>query len=155
VANSKLLVNQWRNEPSSHHLLGHQLAFTKSAQEPQCGPDARARINDCGLLRTFGDGCPEVFVIQAFMQFNHFWGYRSNNFFNSMRWAEDTSPKVRKSLIVGRRGCIIASRTLLHCEPLHLVASISLLRSINPGAKCRVKGGVDNFLLGLRESFYA
>jgi hypothetical protein len=50
-----------------------------------------------GLLRTFGDGCPEVFVIQAFMQFSHFWGYRSNNFFNSMRWAEDTSPKVRKS----------------------------------------------------------
>jgi len=45
-------------------------------------------------LRTFGDGCPEVFVIQAFMQCSHFWGYRSNNFFNSIRWAEDTSPKV-------------------------------------------------------------
>jgi hypothetical protein len=52
-------------------------------------------------LRTFGDGCPEVFVIQAFMQFSHFGGYRSNNFFNSMRWAEDTSPKVRKSRNVG------------------------------------------------------
>jgi hypothetical protein len=49
------------------------------------------------LLRTFGDGCPEVLVIQAFMQFSHFWGYRSNNFFNSMREAEDTSPKVRKT----------------------------------------------------------
>jgi hypothetical protein len=48
-------------------------------------------------LRTFGDGGPEVFVIQACMQFSHFWGYRANNFFNSMRWAEDTSPKVRKS----------------------------------------------------------
>jgi hypothetical protein len=30
MANSKLLINQWRNEPYSHHLLGHQLAFTKS-----------------------------------------------------------------------------------------------------------------------------
>ena len=49
-------------------------------------------------MRTFGDACPEVFVIQAFMQFSHFWGYRSNNFFNSMREAEDTSPKVRKTL---------------------------------------------------------
>jgi hypothetical protein len=54
------------------------------------------------LLRTFGDGYPEVFVIQAFMQFSHFWGYRSNNFFNSMRWTEDTSPKVRKSLMWAR-----------------------------------------------------
>ena len=34
LANSKLLVNQWRNEPSSRDPLGHQLAFTKSAQEP-------------------------------------------------------------------------------------------------------------------------
>ena len=52
-----------------------------------------AVLSKRGLLRTFGDGCPEVFVIQAFMQFSHFWGYRSNHFFNSMCWAEDTSPK--------------------------------------------------------------
>jgi hypothetical protein len=32
VANSKLLVNQWRNEPSSRDQLGHHLAFTKSAK---------------------------------------------------------------------------------------------------------------------------
>ena len=38
MANSKILVNQWRNEPSSRDQLGHQLAFTKSAQEPDCGP---------------------------------------------------------------------------------------------------------------------
>jgi hypothetical protein len=31
------------------------------------------------------------------MQLSRFWGYRSNNFFNSMRWAEDISPKMRKS----------------------------------------------------------
>jgi hypothetical protein len=37
VANSKLLVNQWRNEPSSRDQLGHHLAFTKSAQEPEKG----------------------------------------------------------------------------------------------------------------------
>jgi hypothetical protein len=36
VANSKLLVNHWRNELSSRDPLGHQLAFTKSAQEPYC-----------------------------------------------------------------------------------------------------------------------
>jgi hypothetical protein len=30
-----------------------------------------------------------------------------------------------------------------------------MVRSINPGARYRVKGGVDNFLLGLRESFDA
>jgi len=49
------------------------------------------------VLRTVGEGYPEVFVIQAFMQLSHFWGYRSNNFFNSMPWVEDTSPKVRKT----------------------------------------------------------
>jgi hypothetical protein len=31
---SKILVNQWRNEPSCCHRLAHHLAFTKSAQEP-------------------------------------------------------------------------------------------------------------------------
>jgi hypothetical protein len=31
------------------------------------------------------------------MQLSHFWGYRANNFFNSMSWAEDTSPKVCKT----------------------------------------------------------
>jgi hypothetical protein len=30
MANSKLLINQWRNEPSSRDRLGHHLAFTKS-----------------------------------------------------------------------------------------------------------------------------
>src|SRR4030095_11549734 len=59
--------------------------------------DLTNRVTTSWLLLTFGEGCPEVFVIQAFMQFSHFWGYRSNNFFNSMRWAEDTSLKVRKS----------------------------------------------------------
>jgi hypothetical protein len=34
VANSKLLMNQWRNELSSRDRLGHHLVFTKSAQEP-------------------------------------------------------------------------------------------------------------------------
>ena len=65
----------------------------------------RKRLGDigseCGLLRTFSEGCPEVFVIQAYTQFSHVWGYRSNNLFNLMRWAEDTSPKVRKSLNLG------------------------------------------------------
>jgi hypothetical protein len=37
------------------------------------------------------------------MQLSHFGGYRANNFLNSMRWAEDTSPKVCKSLIVGTK----------------------------------------------------
>ena len=37
MVNSKLLMNQWRNEPSSRDQLGHHLAFTKSAQEPECG----------------------------------------------------------------------------------------------------------------------
>jgi hypothetical protein len=36
-------------------------------------------------------------VIEAVVQLSHLWGYRSNNFFNSMRWAEDTSPKVTMS----------------------------------------------------------
>src|SRR5262245_45353304 len=35
MVSSKLLVNQWRSEPSSHSPLGHELAFTKSADEPQ------------------------------------------------------------------------------------------------------------------------
>ena len=34
VENSKLLINQWRNEQSSRDRLSHYLAFTKSAQEP-------------------------------------------------------------------------------------------------------------------------
>jgi hypothetical protein len=34
VAHSKILVNEWRNEPLFRDQLGHQLAFTKSAQEP-------------------------------------------------------------------------------------------------------------------------
>jgi hypothetical protein len=34
MVSSKLLVNQWRSEPSSRGPLGHQLAFTKSADEP-------------------------------------------------------------------------------------------------------------------------
>jgi 3-phenylpropionate/trans-cinnamate dioxygenase ferredoxin component len=35
LATSKILVNQWRNEPSSRYLLGHHLAFTKTGQEPE------------------------------------------------------------------------------------------------------------------------
>jgi hypothetical protein len=35
VANSKIFINQWRNGPSSRNQLSHQLAFTKSAQEPE------------------------------------------------------------------------------------------------------------------------
>jgi hypothetical protein len=34
VGYSKILVNQWENESSSHDQLGHQLAFTKSDEEP-------------------------------------------------------------------------------------------------------------------------
>jgi hypothetical protein len=34
VANSKILVNQWRNESSPRYQLGHHLAFTKSDEEP-------------------------------------------------------------------------------------------------------------------------
>jgi hypothetical protein len=34
MVSTKLLVNQWRSEPSSHSPLGHELAFTKSADEP-------------------------------------------------------------------------------------------------------------------------
>jgi hypothetical protein len=37
------------------------------------------------------------------MQLSHFGGYRANNFLNSMCWAEETSPKVRKILIVGTK----------------------------------------------------
>jgi len=35
MAHSKILVNQWRSEPSSRDQLGHHLAFIKSAQEPK------------------------------------------------------------------------------------------------------------------------
>ena len=35
--NWKILVNQWRNEPSPRYQLGHHPAFTKSAQEPDYG----------------------------------------------------------------------------------------------------------------------
>src|SRR5262245_61197453 len=37
VATSKILVIQWRNAPPCCHRLAHHLAFTKSAQEPECG----------------------------------------------------------------------------------------------------------------------
>jgi hypothetical protein len=36
---SKILVNQWGNERSSRDQLSHPLVFTKSAQEPDCGPE--------------------------------------------------------------------------------------------------------------------
>jgi hypothetical protein len=36
MVNSKLLVNQWRKEPSSRDQLGHHLAFTKSDDDPGC-----------------------------------------------------------------------------------------------------------------------
>jgi hypothetical protein len=55
------------------------------------------------------------------MQFSHFWGYRSNNFFNSMRWAEDTSPKVRKSQhclrLCGMKPTVLDPRNLLDFHP--------------------------------------
>src|SRR5262245_14608037 len=34
VVTSKLLVNQWRSEPSSRGPLSHELAFTKSDDDP-------------------------------------------------------------------------------------------------------------------------
>ena len=34
MVSSKILVNQWRKEPASRDQLSHDLAFTKSAQEP-------------------------------------------------------------------------------------------------------------------------
>jgi hypothetical protein len=34
MVSSKILVNQWRNEPSSREQLGHHLGFTKSDEEP-------------------------------------------------------------------------------------------------------------------------
>jgi hypothetical protein len=46
------------------------------------------------LLRTFGDGCPKAFMLRAVMRLSPFLGYRSNNFFNSMREAEEPLPKV-------------------------------------------------------------
>jgi hypothetical protein len=33
----KILVNQWRNERPPRDGLAHHLAFTKRAQEPECG----------------------------------------------------------------------------------------------------------------------
>ena len=41
MVNSKLFINQWRSELSSRDLPGHQLAFTKSAQEPIVGTKTR------------------------------------------------------------------------------------------------------------------
>jgi hypothetical protein len=41
--------------------------------------------NDFASSITFGEGCPEVFVIWAVMQLSHFLGCRSDNFFNSIR----------------------------------------------------------------------
>jgi hypothetical protein len=35
MAHSKILVNEWRNEPLFRDQLRQQLAFTKSAQEPE------------------------------------------------------------------------------------------------------------------------
>jgi hypothetical protein len=37
-----------------------------------------------GVFRTFGEGCPKVYIIWAVMQLSHFLGYRSNHFFNLM-----------------------------------------------------------------------
>jgi NAD binding domain of 6-phosphogluconate dehydrogenase len=34
MKNAKILMSQWRNRDSSHNQLGHQLAFTKNAEEP-------------------------------------------------------------------------------------------------------------------------
>jgi hypothetical protein len=34
VTHSKILMNQWRNRTSSRDQLGHQLAFTKTDDEP-------------------------------------------------------------------------------------------------------------------------
>jgi hypothetical protein len=34
VANGKILVNQWKNEPSFRYELSHHLVFTKSDEEP-------------------------------------------------------------------------------------------------------------------------
>jgi hypothetical protein len=49
VTNSKILINQWRNEPSSRDRLGHHLAFTKSAQEPgNCGEVCPAGVTSKG-----------------------------------------------------------------------------------------------------------
>jgi Rieske [2Fe-2S] domain len=55
LATSKILVNQWRNEPSSRDLLGHHLAFTKTGQEPE---------HEHFLLSkgSQGDGCMVAFV---------------------------------------------------------------------------------------------
>jgi hypothetical protein len=46
MVSSKLLVNQWRSEPSSRGPLGHSLAFTKSADEPILFTSARIEA-DC------------------------------------------------------------------------------------------------------------
>jgi hypothetical protein len=43
------------------------------------------RVTTSWVLRTFGEGCPKVYVIRAVMQLTHFLGYCSNNFFTSMR----------------------------------------------------------------------
>jgi hypothetical protein len=90
VGSCALLILMAKSETGrmqGHHTLVNSVSQSATPHE-----------HDFAISITFGDGCPEVFVIQAFMQFSHFWGYRSNNFFNSMRWTEDTSPKVRKSL---------------------------------------------------------
>jgi hypothetical protein len=51
----------------------------------QCAPEAPAGINDCGLLATFGEGCPKALIIQTVMQLSHFLAIAPITFFNSMR----------------------------------------------------------------------
>jgi hypothetical protein len=36
VANWKILVNQWSNDPSFRNELSHHLVFTKNDEEPGC-----------------------------------------------------------------------------------------------------------------------
>jgi ParB-like chromosome segregation protein Spo0J len=62
--------------PGLHRRRNHQCGLMGG----DCGLAAHHICRDYGLLRTFGEGCPEVFVIEAVIQLSRLWGYRSNNF---------------------------------------------------------------------------
>ncbi len=68
-------------------------------------------------------------MIQTVMQLIHFLAIAPITFFNSMRSAEDTSPKVRKSRIVGSKATLFASPSLTVCGPLQLGEVITDLRN--------------------------
>lgn len=49
-------------------------------------------------LCTIGEGCPKVFVVSAATPLSQFAGYRSDNFFNSMRYtlARDSRKRLKE-----------------------------------------------------------